>query len=79
VHQPVGGAVGPRDREQIRDADEDDEQVPGEAGEDAVRVEVGDELAHREGGGEGERAHVDGARGGDDEHHDEDEDRDEFG
>ncbi len=79
VHQPVGGAVGAGDREEVRDTDQDDEQVTGEAGEDAVRVEIGDETADPEGRGEGERAHVDGTGGGDDEHHDEDEDRDQFG
>ena len=34
VHEPVDGAVVVGDREQVGDADEDDEQVAGEAGED---------------------------------------------
>jgi hypothetical protein len=77
VHHPVHGAVVVRDREQVGDTDQDDEQVAGKAREDVV---LGD--AHRtpddERGGDAEQTHVDRPQGADDEDRYEDEYRCDF-
>jgi hypothetical protein len=83
LDEPVDRAVGFRDGEQVRDADEDDEQIAGETGEDGVRpvaevflVEHGD--ADDESGDDRERAEVHRPHRGYQEDECEDEDRDEF-
>ena len=77
VHEPVDGAVVVRDREQVGDADQDDEQVAREAGEDVVLGDP-DGAADDERGGDAEQAHVDRAQRADGEDRHEDEYRCDF-
>ena len=78
MHEPVHGAVVVGDREQVGDADEDDEQVAGEAGEDRVLVDA-DGGADHERGDDAEQAHVDRAQRADGEDRHQYEDRNDFG
>ena len=81
MHEPVHRAVVLRDGEEVRHADEDDEQRPGEETEDRVvvrqlLVEAVDEVAGDEGRHQGEGAHVDRQHRGDQEDHQQDQDQD---
>jgi hypothetical protein len=81
--EPVDRAVGFRDGEQVGDADEDDEQIAGETGEDGVRLltqvrPVERRDAEDEGGDDRERAEVHRSHRGYQEDDGEDENRDEF-
>jgi hypothetical protein len=76
-HQPVDGSVGVRDREQVRDPDEDHEQIAREAREDVVLGHP-ERRPHRERGDDTEHPHVDGEHGRDHEDRDQDEDGYEF-
>nr|WP_238453263.1 hypothetical protein [Micromonospora sp. ATA51] len=63
LDEPVDRAVGLRDGEQVRDADEDDEQIARETGEDGIGLlaevlPVEDRDADDEGGDDRERAEV---------------------
>jgi hypothetical protein len=68
LDQPVDRPVVLGDREQVRDPDQCEEQVAGEAGEDVLGGQIGHQRADEEGAGEGEHAHVDRADRGDHEH-----------
>ena len=58
MHEPVHRPVRGRDREQVRDPDQDHEQVAREPGEDVVLGHP-ERRAHREGGHDSEHPHVD--------------------
>jgi hypothetical protein len=58
VHKPTDRPVQLRDPKQVRDADQDHEDVPREHGEDVVRGHVCRERADEEGRREGEQSHV---------------------
>ena len=70
VDQPVDRAVARRDREQVRDADEDHEQIAGEPGEDVVLRDA-HRRADDERGDDPEHPHVDPGGGRDQEDRDE--------
>ena len=68
LDQPVDGAVVLRQREQVGDADQGQEQAAREAGDDVLGRHAGHQRADQERAHEGEHAHVDGQDRGDDEH-----------
>jgi hypothetical protein len=74
VDQPVDRAVAGRDREQVRDPDEDHEQIAREPGEDVVLRDA-HRRADDERGDDAEDTHVDPGGGRDQEDRDEHEDR----
>jgi hypothetical protein len=79
AHQPVDGAVVLRQREQVGDADQREEEFGGEAGHDGLGLHAGDQRADQEGPDEGDDAHVDGQGGAEDEHRYQGVDRDHVG
>ncbi len=89
LHQQVDGAVVLRQREQVGQTDEQQEQIAGEAAGDlAVAGDAEDDLVDRqpdrdgadeEGGSKGQHPEVDRQRRGDHEHENQDDDRENLG
>ena len=79
LDQPVDRAVVLRQREQVGDADQREEQVGREAAHDGLGVHAGHQRADEEGADEGDHAHVDRQHGGQHEHADQRVDRNPVG
>ena len=70
VNDPVDRAVVSGQREQVGDADQDDEEAGREAVEDLAGIDGEDQCPDDEGSHQGERTHVHRPHGGYDEHQD---------